>query len=141
MKYEKSCGAIVFLKESDKQPKLLLLRHRHGGHWSFPKGHVENDETEHQTATREVLEETGIKISFVKGFRHTVCYSPKPGVRKQVVYFLAVAKNEDFERQEEEISEICWMEPRDAYRAVTFSNDRVLISKATAFWAQQHGIV
>lgn len=130
MKYEKSCGAVVYHIQDDGELRLLLLRHRHGGHWSFPKGHVEEDETESQTALREVFEETGLHITLHEGFRHCVSYCPKPGTKKQVVYFLAQTHNDRFIRQEEEISEIRWMNPKDAYRSVTFSNDRTLISMA-----------
>ncbi|MEG2924609.1 MAG: NUDIX domain-containing protein, partial [Oscillospiraceae bacterium] len=51
MKKEKSCGVICFdLKEEN--PRVLLIRHRFGGHWAFPKGHVEKGETETDTALR-----------------------------------------------------------------------------------------
>lgn len=129
MKREKSCGAVVYRME-EGEPMLLLLRHRHGGHWSFPKGHVEGDETEKETAVREVLEETGIQVSLIDGFRYAVEYQSKPGVKKQVVYFLAETAENRFVPQEEEISEITWSHIDDAYRQVTFKNDRNLISKA-----------
>ena len=57
METEISCGIIVFDGE-----KVLLVKHK-GGHTSFPKGHVEEGETEEQTAKREVKEELGIDIS------------------------------------------------------------------------------
>lgn len=129
MKKEKSCGAVVYRFERGK-PMLLLLRHRHGGHWSFPKGHVEDNETEQQTAIREVLEETGVSINLVDNFRHAVEYQPKPGVKKQVVYFLGETEQNEFVRQVEEISEITWSTIDEAYRLVTFKNDRTLIMKA-----------
>lgn len=130
MKQEKSCGAIVYHVSIASTIRFLLLRHRHGGQWSFPKGHVEAGETEVQTALREVLEETGLTINLMDEFRHSVNYFPKPGVRKQVVYFLAETVNDKFIRQESEISEIRWMKPKDALRSVTFGNDRELIIKA-----------
>ena len=56
MEQEKSCGAIVY-NRSDGQIKYLLIKHNthqnKGGHWDFPKGHKENDETDQQTAVRE----------------------------------------------------------------------------------------
>ena len=43
MKYEKSCGAIIF--DGDK----VLILQQTAGHWGFPKGHVEDGETEVET--------------------------------------------------------------------------------------------
>ena len=49
MKKEKSCGAVVY-RETGEQIEILLIRHKNGGHWAFPKGHVEKKETEEDTA-------------------------------------------------------------------------------------------
>ena len=59
--YEKSCGAIVFHRFKDGI-KVLLVKNRNGKYWSFPKGHVEKGESEHQTAAREIKEETGLEV-------------------------------------------------------------------------------
>ena len=82
MNYEKSCGAIVFRKFHGNI-ELLLIKHANGGHWSFPKGHVEEGETEVETALREVHEETGLTIQLEEGFRQSVEYYPRPNIRKQ----------------------------------------------------------
>lgn len=129
MKREKSCGALVFRKNNDSYD-LVLLRHKFGGHWSFPKGHVEQGENEHQTALREVREEVGIPIFLMDGFRESVEYFPKPGVKKQVVYFLGKALEDKLVRQEEEISEVRWVPIDQANDMVTFSNDKRLIRLA-----------
>jgi len=129
MKQEKSCGALVYRVERGKI-KLLMLRHRKGGHWSFPKGHVEADETEEQTALREIKEETGLDVELLDGFRERVEFSPRPGVNKEVIYFLAHTRQRFFRRQVEEIKEIRWMDIDVAYRCVTFQNDRHLIRLA-----------
>ncbi len=129
MKKEKSCGALVYRVERGKI-KLLMLRHRKGGHWSFPKGHVEGNETEEETALREVKEETGLDITLVPGFRQRVEFSARPGVMKEVIYFLGHTNQRFFRRQVEEIREIRWMDIDTAYRSVTFQNDRWLIRLA-----------
>lgn len=140
MKQEKSCGALVYRFQGN-QLMLLLLRHRHGGHWSFPKGHVEGDETEIQTALREIREETGLTVSLKEGFRHTVEYYPKPGIRKQVVYFLGEAASDaKAVRQEEEISELHWVEWSQAMEAVTFKNDRNLLNYAREYLTAGEGV-
>ena len=117
--------------------ELLLLKHRFGGHWSFPKGHVERGETERQTALREVKEETGLDIGLIDGFRQSVSYFPRHNIKKQVVYFLGSALSDHVVRQEEEISEICWVEIGRAYEMVTFKNDKTLINHAKAFLDRQ----
>ena len=57
MNNEKSCGAIVYRKFHGNT-EILLIRHIKSGYWSFPKGHVEGDEPEEETARREITEET-----------------------------------------------------------------------------------
>lgn len=42
--------------------KILLVRGRRTGKWSFPKGHPKKNETHHDCARRETNEETGILI-------------------------------------------------------------------------------
>lgn len=130
---EKSCGALVY-REKQEKLELLLIKHRSGGHWSFPKGHVEAGENELQTALREIKEETGLDVSLLEGFRQSVEYFPKPHVKKQVVYFLGHPQSDDTViRQEEEISEYKWCLLDDADDMVTFKNDKHLIKEAKRF--------
>ena len=132
LRKEKSCGALVY-RIKNGELELLLLKHRFGGHWSFPKGHVEEGETEVETALREVHEETGLTIQLEDGFRQSVEYYPRPNIRKQVVYFLGYADDDRTRRQEEEISEIRWVPLKSAHREVTFRNDKNLINHAKKF--------
>ena len=60
MAKELSSGIVVFFR-SKKSIEYLLLKHIQG-HWSFPKGHIEEGETLEETAIRETFEETGIAI-------------------------------------------------------------------------------
>lgn len=69
---EKSCGAVVFARTPDI--KFLLLQYG-AGHWDFVKGNVELNETEMDTAMRELREETGISdAKFIEGFRERIDY-------------------------------------------------------------------
>ena len=131
MKREKSCGALVYRVTETGQKELLFIKHRHGTHWSFPKGHMEAGENEVQTALREVKEETGLDIALEGDFRHSVEYYPKPNVKKQVVYFLGHANwGDKVVKQEEEIGETRWAPLEEAHNMVTFRNDKNLINKA-----------
>ena len=137
---EKSCGALIYRKKQEKI-ELLLIKHRSGGHWSFPKGHVESGENELQTALREIKEETGLDVDLLDGFRQSVEYFPKPHVKKQVVYFLGSPDGDDtVHRQEEEISEYRWCLLDNADEMVTFKNDKNLINEAKRFLAVKENI-
>ena len=87
MKKEKSCGAIVYRKQEGVIQFLLI--HQTLGHWTFPKGHVEDGETEQQTAYREILEETGIEVSFEDGFRVITHIPQKTDTLKDVIFFFS----------------------------------------------------
>ena len=134
MNYEKSCGAIVY-RRFHGNTEILLIRHIKSGYWSFPKGHVENGETEVETATREIKEETNIDVLIDSGFRETVSFSPRRDTSKTVVYFVAKALNNDTKPQLEEISEIRWVEIGQAASHLTYDNDKLIVTKAKAFIA------
>ena len=124
MKQEKSCGAIVI----NKNNKILLVHHN-VGHWDFPKGHVEEGETEEQTAIREVKEETNIDIIINNKYRYTTSYSPKENVMKEVVYFLAQNIDEDKKPQLEEVSEVKWFTLEEAMNTITYENSKEILNK------------
>ena len=129
MLHEKSCGAIVYRK-SHGNTEILLIKHINSGHWSFPKGHVEGNQTEVETAIREIKEETAIDVMIDPTFRETVSYYPKRDTQKTVVYFIGKAKNYDYIPQEEEISEIRWVDIGYASNILTYENDKNIVNKA-----------
>ncbi len=132
MQYEKSCGAVIYRKFHGNT-ELLLIKHVNGGHWSFPKGHVEAGETEEETAKREIMEETGLEVVLDTSFREVVSYSPKKDTKKDVIYFLAKAVNYDFTPQQEEIAQIRWVEINRTQSVLSYDNDKQLAAKAKPF--------
>ena len=131
MIYEKSCGAVIYAVRNGK--RLYLVEQMKKGHFSMCKGHVETGESEHQTAAREILEETGLSVAFVDGFREAIEYSPYEDCRKTVVFFLAAADSMDVTVQEEEVREIRWLPFDEAADTMTFDSDRETLQKAEAF--------
>lgn len=129
MTYEKSCGALVF-RRFHGNTELLLIKHANGGHWSFPKGHVEEGETEIETALREIKEETDVDVIIDPTFREVVTYSPKKDTQKDVIYFIARATTFDYTPQEEEVSQVKWVEINRAQSFLTYDNDKQLVNKA-----------
>ena len=124
MKQEKSCGCIVINNKNE-----VLLIHHNAGHWDFPKGHVEEGESEVETAKREVKEETNIDVEVNEKYRYTTKYSPKEDVMKEVVYFLAKNISDTREAQLEEVSEVNWFKFEEALEKITYDNSRDILIK------------
>lgn len=137
MKKEKSCGAVIFYQDKSID-KILLIKHLNGGHWSFPKGHVEAGETEQETACREILEETGVQVNLDPEFRAKVSYCPKKDVLKDVVYFIAIAQDNKTTAQESEIAEISWVPIADAKESISYKNDKIIIEEAIRFYCEKY---
>jgi bis(5'-nucleosidyl)-tetraphosphatase len=133
---EKSCGVVLF-RDTDEGRKYLIL-HYPGGHFDFPKGHVEEGEEdeEYLTAARELEEETGITdAEFMPGFRSTVHYTyTKKGNPsfKQVVFFVGKTESPDitisFEHQD-----FFWLSYEEALEQLTHDNAKELLQKAEDF--------
>jgi len=72
---EKSAGFILISDNFHTSDPSVLLLHYLSGHWDFPKGNIEIDETEMQAATRELKEETRIAIfTVLPVFRYVLNY-------------------------------------------------------------------
>ena len=125
MQKEKSCGAIVYNKNNE----VLIVKHNKG-HWDFPKGHVEGNETEKETATREVKEETNIDIIIFDDYRYEIYYNPKENVDKTVVFFLANNINSNTIKQNAEIADIGWFKYDDALDILTYNNSKEIFKKS-----------
>lgn len=133
MNWEKSCGAIVFTRRDGQL--LFVIVQEQAGAYSFPKGHMEGDETEMETARREVWEETGLRPAFLQGFRQQDEYDlrEKPGTRKKVTYFLAEFGDEPLVPREGEIRRIQLLPYEQAVNLFEHENTRRIFAAALAF--------
>lgn len=131
MKKEKSCGAVLFREDGGQ--RLYLVLHSTLGHRTLCKGHVEAGESEHETALREIREETGLKVSFVDGFRHVITYSPHPDCVKDVVFFLGRAGDGPITCQPEEVADAAFLPIQDALDRLTHASDRETLAAAEDF--------
>ena len=139
MKFIKSCGAVVFT-EADGERKYAVIRSR-GGDYGCPKGCMEAGETEEETALREVREEIGVSVTLLDGFRQEEWYDlpNKPGVRKQVVYFLGKYENQKLVHQEAELSGVSLMGYEKARERLTFDQMKQVLKKAEAYLCAEEG--
>ncbi len=127
---EKSCGCVVF--RYNERIEYLIVKQKNGKHWGFPKGHVEANETETETAKREVFEETGINVDFLENFRETIRY-PVGDNDKTVVFFLCRALNEKVKLLHKEIMDYKWLSFDDAMNLLTYKNTKEVLKKANTF--------
>ena len=133
MEKESSAGAIVCRK--DPEIKYLLL-HYDAGHWDFPKGHIEEGETEIETVQREVQEETSIEdIDVIKAFKQQIGYFYKRDgnlVDKSVVFYLAKTETEQVKISYEHKG-FEWLSYDEALEKLTFKNAKDILEKANNF--------
>ena len=128
---EKSCGAVVYKVESGTIYYYVIKQVK--GHFSFPKGHVEEGETEEETATREIEEETNLRVIVDNKFREVSTYSPKPGVIKDVIFFVALTINDNIKAQKEEVSDVLCLPYEEAYKVLTYEKDKEILHKADIY--------
>ena len=129
MKIEKSCGAVVFTKENGFLQYLIIESKE--GIFGFPKGHVEGDETEKETALREILEETGLTVELNEQFRLEDRYwihRKNEKILKQVVYFLAEYAYQTPVAQETELNAIHLMDYETAMKAFQFESSKRILT-------------
>ena len=123
MKKEKSCGCIIIENE-----KVLLIKDTNGN-WGFPKGHVEEGETEKQTAIRETKEETNLSVEIVSDKRYINQYITDKNVDKTVIFFKAKLIGGTEKKQPEEIIDMKWVKLNEVKDNLTFDNLKVTIDE------------
>lgn len=131
MKKEKSCGIVVFNKD-----KVLIIKHNRG-HYGLPKGHVEDGETEYETAIREVKEETNIDAKIIGDFRKIITYSPKENVIKDVVYFTGIPTTFNTKNQIEEVSKAVFLDLDMAINRITYDDERSVLQEAINYYKEK----
>lgn len=135
MKYERSCGAVVFTRENGAVKYVIIASM--DGYCGFPKGHMEPGETEHETARREIYEETGLEVSFIEGFleyeEHALAREGRPDTMKQIVYFLAEYSGQMPRAQESEVSMLKLMDYDEAMNSFRFESNRRILRNAGRF--------
>ena len=127
--YEKSCGAVVYRTTPRDGTKILLVKNHNGKCWTFPKGHVELNESETQTALREIKEETGLSVVIEPTFRQTSLYRPFGKIKKYVVFFLARANASAVSMQQSEIDYYLWASIDDAMKLCSHDNDTKILTE------------
>lgn len=133
---EKSAGFILISDDFHTSHYSVLLLHYRSGHWDFPKGNIETNETEMQAAIRELKEETDIsKFRVIPNFRYTLGYKytkKSKLISKQVILFLASTKVKKVKISNEHIG-YKWTRSNSSVDQLTYSNAKNALLYAINF--------
>src|SRR5690554_4195578 len=127
---EISAGAICYTYINN-EIHFLILKHKNGNHYSFPKGHLEDNETLKECAIREVYKETNIKIEIINDNFKVNSYLLDNGNYKEVYYFLAKALTTNIIIDKDEVLKAGWYSKNEVLKTLTYENDKVMFFNFT----------
>lgn len=124
---EYSCGAILFCY--DENVRKYVLVQEASGSYGFPKGHKENDETDIETAKREIFEETGIVPEFIPNMKRTIRYKLMNDFEKEVTFFVAKYKDQEFNSTDKTILAIKKFDYKAAKSVLKFNELKNILTE------------
>ena len=124
-----AAGAILWREEKGKLLVALIHRNRHND-WSFPKGKVDPGETFPQTAVREIVEETGLRVKL--GVKLPRAEYKVPAGEKKIVHYWAArvtdkALAESSFKPSEEVASVDWLPPDKAKELLSYKFDNEVL--------------
>lgn len=125
MSVVQKAGAIVF-SQKDPEKILLLYQEKHND-FSFPKGHLENNETLEQCAIRETKEETGLDIEILYKL-DTTLYTNQTDGNVELTFFVARSLDDACSNPEKGCN-LLWMTYEEAYNKLSYENLRLILNK------------
>lgn len=144
VEWEVSVGASVFRVDGGR--RIYLVLRYPSGHFDFPKGHMEEGETEEETLRRETEEETGIRDLRVLPERTSIryFYVAKGSERERrirerrgcwifkVVHFFPAETSESEVHISHEHTGFEWLPYEEALERLTFGNAKDVLRRAEA---------
>lgn len=136
MNWEYSCGAVLY-RMKNGVPYYTLVEG--SGGFGFPKGHMEENESETATAIREVWEETGVHVVPDTEFCRSVEYPvlKKKDTYKKVTFFMGTypedeepAPRHEIKRMKtvpyEQARELLWL---DSLKKILDEADKLILAR------------
>ena len=116
----RAAGGVV-----EQDGRVLLVHRPRYDDWTFPKGKALPDESDEETALREVEEETGLRCELGDELPAT-SYVDSKGRPKRVRYWRMRPVAGEF-APHDEVDEIAWVSPADAAERLTYVRDLTLL--------------
>jgi len=120
-----AAGGIVL--RNDRRPQFAIIQSRKLGAWGLPKGKLAPGENAMTAARREVLEETGHRVT-VHEFLGTLAYEAS-GRPKVVQFWRMEAVGEPIGDLMPDVRAVHWLELGDAIDLLTHLRERVFLEQ------------
>jgi 8-oxo-dGTP pyrophosphatase MutT (NUDIX family) len=120
----RAAGGVVAHERGGRIEVLVIHRPRYGD-WGFPKGKLEEGESEEECALREVEEETGLRCELGRELG-TIGYTDARGREKTVRYWEMKASGGEA-RAGDGVDEVRWLAPEEAAGLLTHERDREIL--------------
>jgi 8-oxo-dGTP diphosphatase len=116
----RAAGGVV-----QRDGEVLLVHRPRYDDWTFPKGKLEEGESDEECALREVHEETGLRCVLEEELGETE-YTVD-GAPKRVRWWRMRPLADDGFAPNDEVDELRWLEPAAAIELLTYRPDRALL--------------
>lgn len=135
MKTEVSAGGVIVRKRGDSWEVLLICDPK--GKWTFPKGHLEGDESHLETAIREIGEEVGIHdLTYMADLTPVEYLFTRDGLVKKTVHFFLFECGGDaplVPQIDEGITDAVWVSIGEAARQIGYpKTNKPILKEAMA---------
>ena len=122
MKTEVSAGGVIVRKREDSWEVLLICDPK--GKWTFPKGHLEADESHLDTAIREIGEEVGVHdLTHIADLTPVEYLFTRDGFIKKTVHFFLFETRGDMAlvpQLDEGITDAVWVSIDEAANQIGY---------------------
>lgn len=136
-----SAGGVVY-RHGRHGIEIVLCGRLSEGLWTLPKGSPEHGETLERSATREVEEETGLRVVIqesVGSIRYQ--FTGPDGTRydKRVEHHLMVPTGGSLACHDGEFDAVRWVPVEEALRLLRYRNEREMVRRAVRLIGEREG--
>ena len=130
-KFVRAAGGVVWRRSSAGAIEILLVHRPRYDDWSLPKGKVDaSDQTDEDTALREVEEETGLRCRLGAELSST-SYVDRRGRPKTVRYWAMKPIGGAFEANDE-VDTVRWIAPAEADACLSYPREAHVLASFIA---------